>query len=42
MLLTPEKALEGHCVIQTEQLDLSAVQAVEAYKNLSEVKRSFR
>jgi len=42
VLLTPEKALEGHYVIQTEQLDLSAVQAVEAYKDLSEVKCSFR
>jgi transposase len=29
-------------VIQTEELDLSAVQAVEAYKELSEVERSFR
>jgi transposase len=40
--LTPEKALEGHYVIQTEESDLSAVQAVEAYKDLSEVERSFR
>jgi transposase len=40
--LSPEKALEGHYVIQTEELDLSAVQAVEAYKDLSEVERSFR
>jgi transposase len=29
-------------VIQTEELDLSAVQAVEAYKDLSEIERSFR
>jgi transposase len=40
--LSPEKALEGHYVIQTEELDLSAAQAVEAYKDLSEVERSFR
>src|SRR5262249_30401700 len=37
-----EKALEGKYVIQTEELDLSAVQAVEAYKDLSEIERSFR
>jgi hypothetical protein len=30
--LASEKALEGKYVIQTEELDLSAVQAVEAYK----------
>src|SRR5271166_3344378 len=29
-------------VIQTEELDLSALQAVEAYKDLSEIERSFR
>jgi transposase len=40
--LSPEKALEGKYVIQTEEVDLSAVQAVEAYKDLSEVERSFR
>ena len=40
--LSPEKALEGKYVIQTEEFDLSAVQAVEAYKDLSEVERSFR
>jgi transposase len=40
--LAPEKALEGKYVIQTEEFDLSAVQAVEAYKDLSEVERSFR
>ena len=32
--LAPEKALEGKYVIQTEEVDLSAVQAVEAYKDL--------
>src|SRR4029077_17826308 len=35
-------ALEGKYVIQTEEVDLSAVQAVEGYKDLSEVERSFR
>jgi transposase len=40
--LSPEKALEGKYVIQTEEVDLSAVQAVEGYKDLSEVERSFR
>jgi transposase len=40
--LQAEKALEGKYVIQTEELDLSAVQAVEAYKDLSEIERSFR
>jgi transposase len=40
--LAPEKALEGKYVIQTEELDLNAVQAVEAYKDLSEIERSFR
>ena len=40
--LQAEKALEGKYVIQTEELDLSAVQAVEAYKELSEVERGFR
>ena len=40
--LPAEKALEGKYVIQTEERDLSAVQAVEAYKELSEVERSFR
>ena len=38
----PEKALEGKYVIQTEESDLSAVQAVEVYKDLSEIERSFR
>jgi transposase len=40
--LAPEKALEGKYVIQTEEPDLSPVQAVEAYKDLSEVERGFR
>jgi transposase len=40
--LAPEKALEGKYVIQTEEVDLSAVQAVEVYKDLSEIERSFR
>jgi len=40
--LAPEKALEGKYVIQTEELDLSALQAVETYKDLSEIERSFR
>jgi transposase len=40
--LAPEKALEGKYVIQTEELALSAVQAVEAYKDLTEIERSFR
>ena len=40
--LSAEKALEGKYVIQTEELDLGAVQAVEAYKELSEVERSIR
>src|SRR5271165_6266006 len=40
--LPAEKALEGKYVIQTEELDLSAVQAVEVYKELSEVERGFR
>ena len=42
MHLPAEKALEGKYVIQTEELDFSAVQAVEAYKELSEVERGFR
>jgi Magnesium chelatase, subunit ChlI C-terminal len=37
----PEKALEGKYVIQSEEPDLGPVQAVEAYKELSEVERSF-
>ena len=34
MHLPQEKTLEGKYVIQTEGLDLNAVQAVEAYKEL--------
>jgi hypothetical protein len=40
--LPAEKALQGNYVIQTEELDLSAVQAVESYKELGEVERGFR
>jgi transposase len=40
--LPAEKALEGKYLIQTEELDLNPVQAVEAYKELSDVERSFR
>ena len=36
-----EQALEGKYLIQTEEPDLSAVQAVEIYKELSEVERAF-
>ncbi len=37
-----ETAYEGKYVIQTEEPDLSPVQAVQLYKQLSEVERSFR
>jgi transposase len=40
--LTREKALEGKYVIQTEEKDLSPVEAVQEYKELSEVERGFR
>jgi transposase len=40
--LEPEKALEGKYVIQSEEPDLGPVQAVEAYKELSEVEGSLR
>lgn len=40
--LTREKALEGKYLIQTEEKDLSPVQAVQEYKELSEVERGFR
>jgi hypothetical protein len=40
--LPAEIALEGKYVIQTEELDLSAMQAVESYKELSDVERGFR
>jgi transposase len=36
-----EQALEGKYLIQTEEPNLSAVQAVEIYKELSEVERAF-
>ncbi|MBI4528427.1 MAG: transposase [Deltaproteobacteria bacterium] len=36
-----EQALEGKYLIQTEEPDLSAVKAVEIYKELSEVERAF-
>lgn len=36
-----EQALEGKYLIQTEERDLSAVKAVEIYKELSEVERAF-
>ena len=36
-----EKALEGKYVIQTEEAELSPVEAVAAYKQLNEVERGF-
>jgi transposase len=39
--LAREKALEGKYVIQTEERNLSAVEAVSAYKQLNEVERGF-
>jgi transposase len=36
-----EQALEGKYLIQTEESNLSALQAVEIYKELSEVERAF-
>jgi transposase len=39
--LVREKALEGKYVIQTEERNLSAVEAVGAYKELNEVERGF-
>ena len=36
-----EKACEGKYVIQTEEPDLTAVEAVAAYKQLNEVERGF-
>jgi transposase len=41
MNLAREKALEGKYVIQTEERDLSPVEAVTAYKELNEVERGF-
>jgi hypothetical protein len=37
-----EQAYEGKYVIQTEEPELSPVEAVQAYKELSEVERAFR
>jgi transposase len=39
--LAREKALEGKYVIQTEERNLSAIEAVAAYKQLNEVERGF-
>jgi transposase len=39
--LAREKALEGKYVIQTEEQNLSAIEAVAAYKDLNEVERGF-
>ncbi len=39
--LAGEKALEGKYVVQTEERNLSPVQAVAAYKKLNEVERGF-
>ena len=40
--LEREKAYEGKYLIQTEEQGLTAIEAVEAYKGLSEVERAFR
>jgi transposase len=40
--LAREKAYEGKYLIQTEEKHLGAVEAVQAYKELSEVERGFR
>jgi transposase len=40
--LEREKAYEGKYLIQTEEQGLTPVEAVEAYKELSEVERAFR
>jgi transposase len=40
--LPQEKALEGKYVIQTEEPDFSALDAVATYKELSEIERAFR
>ena len=40
--LKREKAYEGNYLIQTEEKDLTALQVVEIYKDLSEVERAFR
>jgi transposase len=39
--LAEEKLIEGKYLIQTEEENLSAVEAVEVYKELSEVERAF-
>jgi len=39
--LQQEQALEGKYLIQTEEMSLSAIEAVEVYKDLSEVERAF-
>jgi len=39
--LQQEKAVEGEYLIQTEEQNLSPVEAVEIYKDLSEVERAF-
>jgi len=39
--LRQEKALEGNYLIQSEEQNLSPVEAVEIYKDLSEVERAF-
>ena len=39
--LKQEQALEGKYLIQTEEQNLAAVEAVEVYKELSEVERAF-
>ncbi len=39
--LKQEQALEGKYLIQTEEQSLSAIEAVEVYKELSEVERAF-
>ena len=40
--LERERAYEGKYLIQTEEPDLTPVEAVQAYKELSEVERAFR
>jgi transposase len=39
--LKQEQALEGKYLIQSEEQNLSAIEAVEVYKDLSEVERAF-
>ncbi len=41
VILPREKAMEGKYVIQTEEQDWSAVEAVQAYQDLHEVERGF-